>query len=368
MPPTFKRLLLAVAAVFSLVLITFIFSPRSMPAKTFAPGSGPTISMPEAALQQANKLPRVADIARDPKDVPSALTRTAEDHVKIELVAREVVANIAEGISFPYWTFNGTVPGPFLRVREGDTVDLTLKNNSSSFNHHNIDLHAVTGPGGGATVTGVAPGESKTFSFKASHPGLYMYHCAHGNAAVHMTQGMYGLILVEPKKSLLKVDREFYLVQGELYTKGALGESGLQLFDAEKMLNGAPDYVVFNGRIQGTVGNMQVKTGERIRLYVGNAGVNLTSSLHIIGEILDTVYPEAALGESSAVLHNVQTTLIPTGGATILEFTIDVPGKYIVVDHALARMDKGAWATIEATGPPQPAIFSGVEDHSMPGH
>lgn len=366
-----KRLLFILGAVFCMVLFIFlVMSPRQASTKTFGPAGSPVMSSQEQEGEKlrSTKMSHVADIAHDAKDLQGPVIRTAEDRVQIHLVAKEVVANLAEGIPYTYWTFNDKVPGPLLRVREGDTVDLTLTNDTSSTNHHNIDLHAVTGPGGGATATAVAPGESKTITFKALHPGLFVYHCAHMNAATHMARGMYGMILVEPKITLPKVDKEFYLMQGELYTTGNMGEAGLQLFDGQKMLNGTPDYVVFNGRVQGAVGNMHVKTGEHIRLYVGNGGVNDVSSLHIIGETMDTVYPEGALGKDSAQLHDVQTTLIPAGGATVVDFTIEVPGKYIIVDHALARMDHGAWATIEAEGPPAKDIFDGIEDHDMPGH
>lgn len=370
MSPFIQRLLLILGAVFGLAVFIFVLSSRNAPMKTFGPADSPVLSTQDLQTERdrAESMPRVADIAHDPQDLQGPVIRTTEDHVQIHLVAKEVIAKLAEGIEFPYWTFNGTVPGPFLRVREGDTVELTLTNDSANANHHNIDLHAVTGPGGGATATSVAPGESKTITFKALHPGLYVYHCAHISASTHMARGMFGMILVEPKIPLPKVDKEFYLMQGELYTTGNMGEEGLQLFDGQKMLNGIPDYVVFNGRVQGAVGNMLVKTGEHIRLYVGNGGVNDVSSLHIIGETMDTVYPEGALGKDSARLHDVQTTLIPAGGATVVDFTIEVPGKYIIVDHALARMDHGAWATIEAEGPPAKDIFDGIEDHHMPGH
>lgn len=328
---------------------------------TFGPADGPALPLASVAsfFKNLGNMEHVADIAHDPIDVPSPITRTAPDRVRIELTAKEVVGEMADGVKFNYWTFNGTVPGPMLRVREGDTVELTLKNDPSSINHHNIDLHAVTGPGGGAAVTNVAPGESQTFTFKALNPGLYVYHCAHPNAATHMAHGMYGLILVEPKEGLPKADKEFYVMQGEFYGIGGLGKKGLQIFDAQKMIDGKPDYIVFNGRVNGAAGTMNVKTGDRVRLFIGNGGVNLTSSFHVIGEIFDTVYPEGAIGPGSSVFKNVQTTIIPAGGAAIAEFGVEVPGRYILVDHALARLDRGAWGFIEAFGNPNPEIFSG---------
>lgn len=167
-------------------------------------------------------------------------------------MAQEVISQIAPGIYFNYWTYNKQVPGPMLRIREGDPVELTLTNDPSSLHDHNIDLHAVTGPGGGATLTHVAPGETKTFKFKALNPGLYVYHCAMPNVSTHNSHGQYGLILVEPKEGLAPVDKEFYVMQGELYTVGELGKRGLAIFDSNALLDGNPNYVVFNGRTETT--------------------------------------------------------------------------------------------------------------------
>lgn len=303
---------------------------------------------------------KVADIARDPNDIPPPITRAQSEKIKINITSKEVISEMAPGVAMPYWTFDGKVPGPFLRVREGDTVELTLKNDPSSINPHNIDLHAVTGPGGGAVVTNVMPGESKTLLFKALNPGLYIYHCAHPNVAAHMAHGMYGLILVEPKEGLPKVDKEFYVVQGEFYTASDMGDKGLQVFDAKKMLDGHPEYIVFNGRTKGTVGNMKAKVGDKVRIYFGNGGVNLVSSFHLIGEIFDKVYPEGAIG--SEPHKNVQSTIVPAGGATITEFGLEVPGNYILVDHALSRLDRGAWGIIKVEGAENKEIFDGIPD------
>ncbi|MBI4155745.1 MAG: nitrite reductase, copper-containing [Candidatus Zambryskibacteria bacterium] len=309
---------------------------------------------------------KVSSIARNPNDVPAPIARTSPKQVKIELETKEVIAEMAPGISFNYWTFNGTVPGPFLRVREGDTVELTLKNHPSSLYHHNIDLHAVIGPGGGAVLTSIAPGESKTMTFKALNPGLYVYHCAHPNVAAHDTHGMYGLILVEPKTGLPKVDREFYVMQGEFYSTGGLGKKGLQIFDAQKMLDGQPQYVVFNGKTKGLVGNMKANVGESVRIFIGNGGVNFISSFHVIGEIFDTVYPEASIG--GALFKNVQTTLVPAGGAAITDFKLEVPGRYILVDHALSRLERGAWGVLEVAGNENAEVFGGSAESGEHGH
>lgn len=306
-----------------------------------------------------NKFERVADIGADPTAVPTEPQKPdADGIVRIHLDVKEVIAEIAPGISYNYWTYNGQTPGPMLRIREGDTVELTLTNDPTSLHHHNIDLHAVTGQGGGASLTEVLPGETKTFRWKALNPGLYIYHCAMPNVSTHNSHGQYGLILVDPKEGLPKVDKEFYIVQGELYTVGQLGKKGLVAFDSNALLDGDPNYVVFNGKIEGAP-SMHAKVGEKIRIYVGNGGVNLISSFHVIGEIFDTVYPEGNIGGS--VEKNVQTTAVLPGGSSIVEFTLDVPGKYLLVDHALARMNKGAWAVLEVTGEENPAIYSSVK-------
>lgn len=351
----------------------FFYVPNGLPQgvayplsmRTYGMGSGPVLPLGNMVsfMESFSKLERVSDIARNPSDVPPPTGRTEPAHVMLELTAKEVIAEMAPGVTVNYWTYDGTVPGPMFRVREGDTVTLTLHNDATSVHHHNIDLHAVTGPGGGATVSMVAPGESATFTFKALNPGLFVYHCATPNVANHMTHGMYGLILVEPEEGMEAVDREFYVMQGEYYSTGGMGRAGLQLFDAQAMLDGRPTYVTFNGRVEGIADHMQAKTGETVRIYFGNGGVNLSSSFHVIGEIFDAVYPEASL--TSAPHTDVQTTLVPAGGATVTEFRLDVPGNYILVDHALARVDKGAWGKLIVSGEERLDIFDGVV---VPGH
>ena len=177
-----------------------------------------------------------------------------------------------------------------------------------------------------------------------------------------MAHGMYGLILIEPEEGLPEVDKEFYVMQGEFYSAGNLGKYGLQVFDAKKMIDGHPEYIVFNGKTQALNGKMEVSVGDKVRLYVGNGGVNLISSFHVIGEIFDNVYPEAAIG--SEPHRNIQTTLVPAGGASIVEFKVDIPGKYIIVDHALARLDRGAWGVMTAEGDEDKEVFDGAPDIS----
>lgn len=332
----------------------------AMPAFTHshAPGGLPP-SIPFSKifnfLTHESKFEQVADIGADPNAVPmSAQAPDADGIVRINLVAKEVISEIAPGIYFNYWTYNGQVPGPMLRVKEGDTVEVTLMNDPSSLHDHNVDLHAVTGPGGGAVLTHVAPGETKSFQWRALAPGLFVYHCAMPNVSTHNSHGQYGLILVEPKEGFAKVDKEFYVMQGELYTTGQLGKKGLVPFDTDALLDGVPNYVTFNGRVEDAP-RMHAKVGDKVRMYVGNGGVNLISSFHVIGEIFDTVHPNASIG--GALEHNTQATAVLPGGASIVEFTLDVPGKYLLVDHALARMNKGAWAVLEVSGLENGEIF-----------
>jgi len=331
-----------------------------------APGNLPP-SIPFAKiidfLKNKNRFEEVANIGADAYAVPkNAQTPDEDGIVRISLVAQEVIAEIAPNIHFNYWTYNKQVPGPMLRVKEGDIVEVSLTNHPSSLHAHNIDLHSVTGPGGGASVTNVAPGETKTFRWKALNAGLFVYHCAMPNVSTHNSHGQYGMILVDPKDpklTLSKVDKEFYLMQGELYTIGQIGKKGLIPFDSESLLKGDPNYVVFNGKVEQTP-RLKAKVGETVRLYVGNGGVNLISSFHVIGEIFDTVYPNASIG--GALEKNTQTALVLPGGASIIEFKVDVPGKFLIVDHALARMNKGAWATLEVSGENQPDIFQATTE------
>jgi nitrite reductase (NO-forming) len=365
-------LCLFVIAFFAGLIANRTYPPTfAMPAfmHSHAPGGVPA-SIPFNKILDfflyENKFERVADIGADPTAVPSEPQKPdADGVVRIHLDVKEVIAEISPGIYYNYWTYNGQTPGPMLRIREGDTVELTLTNDPSSLHHHNIDLHAVTGQGGGASLTEVLPGETKTFRWKALNPGLYIYHCAMPNVSTHNSHGQYGLILVEPKEGLPKVDKEFYIVQGELYTIGQLGKKGLVAFDSNALLDGDPNYVVFNGKIEGAP-RMHAKVGEKIRIYVGNGGVNLISSFHVIGEIFDTVYPEGNIGGS--IEKNVQTTAVLPGGSSIVEFTLDVPGKYLLVDHALARMNKGAWAVLEVTGEENPAIYSSMKGSAEHTH
>ncbi len=291
-----------------------------------------------------------------PPNLPPPVGERAAKKVVVHLETIEKTGELSDGTQYNFWTFNGSVPGSFIRARIGDEIELHLKNNENSTFPHNIDLHAVNGPGGGAEATFVAPGSEKVFNFKALNPGIYVYHCATAPVGMHIANGMYGLILIEPEGGLPKVDKEFYIMQGDFYTKGKFGDKGLQEFDMNKAIAEHPEYIVFNGNTGSLLGDkeLQVKTGETVRIFVGNGGPNLTSSFHIIGEIFDRVYMEGG----SNINENVQTTVIPPGGASIVEFKATVPGEYVIVDHAIFRaFNKGALGKIKVTGPDNPTVY-----------
>jgi nitrite reductase (NO-forming) len=294
----------------------------------------------------------------DAPHVPPPITRSHPTRVKVEIEVTEIVKRMADGVEYTFWTFGGSVPGKFIRIRQNDVVDFTLKNHPTSKMPHNIDLHAVTGQGGGAEATFTAPGHQTNFTFKALNPGLYIYHCATAPVGMHIANGMYGLILVEPKEGMPEVDHEIYVVQGDFYTTGKYGEAGLQGFSMEKALEENPDYVVFNGSVGAMVGEkaVQAKTGGTIRIYVGNGGPNLVSSFHVIGEIFDRVFTEGG----TRYQENVQTTLVPAGGSAICEFKADTASTLIMVDHSIFRaFNKGALGMIKVTGKEDKLVYSG---------
>ncbi|WP_447043872.1 copper-containing nitrite reductase [Vreelandella sp. H-I2] len=303
------------------------------------------------------------DLAKDPHDVGEPVGDRGPQEVTVDLESTEVEGYLADGSSYKYWTFNNTVPGPLVRVRVGDTVTVNLSNAEDSAHIHSIDFHAVTGPGGGAAVTQVAPGHTKSFSFKALSPGLYVYHCATPMVAQHISNGMYGMILVEPEGGLSPVEREFYIMQGELYTAERHGSQGLQEFSLDKLLDEQAEHFMFNGNMDALTQTykMEADVGDDVRIFFGVGGPNATSSFHVIGEIFDKVYDQASL--TSPPLTDVQTTLVPPGGATMVEFEVDYPGKYIVVDHALSRLEKGLAGFLHVNGEANADVFHTEEAH-----
>jgi len=330
---------------------------NSTNSNNYAGGNPATATIPPAGPAD----PNAVDITRDPTDIPAPIGKRGPEAIRVDLETIELSGKLADGTTYKYWTFNGKVPGPFIRIRVGDTVEVHLKNLTENLMTHSVDFHAVTGPGGGAVATQTQPGSETMFTFKAINPGLYVYHCATPMVADHIANGMYGLILVDPEGGLPAVDREFYVMQGEIYTAQPFGTSGALLDDTIKLINETPEYFVFNGAALALASDehaLKANVGETVRIFFGVGGPNFISSFHVIGEIFDRVYDQASL--TSPALTNVQTTLVPPGGATMVEFKLEVPGRYILVDHALARLQRGLAGYLYVDGDANESIFNGV--------
>ena len=331
----------------AIVAFMFVACGGEAPKKEQAPI--PTTDIPVEGEQVVAEL-------TSPPHVPKPVGTRGAMKLKVDLEIIEQEGEIMDGTKYLFWTFGGTVPGSFIRTRVGDEVEFTLKNHQDNKLPHNIDLHAVTGPGGGAEATLVAPGQQRTVTFKCLNPGLYVYHCAQAPVPLHIANGMYGLILVEPEGGLPPVDKEYYVMQGDFYTDGAYGAGGTQSFNQEKALAEKPDYVIFNGKVGALTkdGALTANPGETVRLFVGNGGPNLVSSFHVIGEIFDQVHIEGG----DMINKNIQTTVIPAGGAAIVEFKVDVPGSYVLVDHSIFRaFNKGALGLLVAKGEENRKIY-----------
>jgi nitrite reductase (NO-forming) len=327
----------------------------SVPGHQLAGMQGQFIVTPRPAPQTLVE----ADISREPDDLPPPIAKREPQTVRVDLLSVEVEGRLAEGTTFGYWTFNGKVPGPFIRVRVGDTIDIHLKNSGDSAMIHSVDFHAATGPGGGAAALQVDPGHEKSMTWKALVPGLYVYHCATPMVAEHIANGMYGLILVEPEEGLPHADHEFYVMQGEVYTDVPYGQHGSAEFSVEKLLNERPEYFVFNGSVGALtkLHPLKANVGDVARIFFGVGGPNFTSSFHVIGEIFDKVYSLG--GVLSPPLEGIQTVTVAPGGAVITEFKTKVPGNYTLVDHALARAERGLLGVLHVEGAPNPDIYNG---------
>jgi nitrite reductase (NO-forming) len=292
-----------------------------------------------------------ADVTRDPADLPPPIGARKPQVVRVDMDTTELKGQLDDNTTYTYWTFNGKVPGPFVRVRVGDTVEVHLKNSQDSLMIHSVDFHGATGPGGGAAFTQTDPGSESVVTFKALVPGIFVYHCATPSVPNHITNGMYGLLLVEPEGGLPQVDREFYVMQGEIYTVEPFGTPGEQEMDYEKLVGEKPEYFLFNGSVGALTRThpLYANVGETVRIFFGVGGPNFTSSFHVIGEIFDHVYP---LGSVMApLLTGVQTVSVPPGGATIVDFKIDRGGRYTLVDHALSRAERGLVGFLNVEGP-----------------
>ena len=295
-------------------------------------------------------------------NVPPPIDRKTPAIVHVNIDTSVVTLPINPTHHYRYWTFSDHVPGPFIRARVGDVLSVQLTNRDTTGMPHNIDFHAVTGPGGGAPLLTVNNGQTKTAQFKLLYPGLFIYHCAVAPIPMHVANGMFGLLLVEPEAGLPKVDKEFYVVQSELYTEDpnqikADTPDKVLNFSYENGLKEHPTFIVFNGQFGSLTGNnaLKLKTGERARVYFGNAGPNLISSFHMIGGIFDKVYREGDLISPPA--RGIQTTLVPASGTAVVEFDALVPGNYTLMDHSIFRIDKGAVGFIEVTGKDRPDIY-----------
>lgn len=352
-----KPMFLAAASLLAIVGCTRVPEPAANVASA-------QVSTVTAATQSGDFGPAQGEpihaVLGIPPNVPAPIHRDFPAKIIVELEVIEKEMPISEGVTYTYWTFGGTTPGSFIRVRQGDTVEFHLKNSPDNKMPHNIDLHGVTGPGGGAASSFTAPGHESQFTFKALNQGIYVYHCATAPVGMHIANGMYGLILVEPPQGLPPVDHEYYVMQGDFYTTGSYREKGHQPFDMNKAIDERPTYVLFNGHEGSLTGEnaLTAKVGESVRLFVGNGGPNLVSSFHVIGEIFDRVQQEGG----SNPQENVQTTLIPSGGGAIVEFRIQVPGSYVLVDHSIFRaFNKGALGILKVDGPEDKSIYSGKE-------
>jgi nitrite reductase (NO-forming) len=324
---------------------------------------GGTASSLGSRIYSANpEHPGMADVSENPANVPPPITRTEPATVRIDLETIEIEAHLDANARYRFWTFNGKVPGPFQRVRVGDTVEVYLKNDEESWYPHNVDFHAATGPGGGAELGSPGPGEDYSFRFKALNPGLYVYHCAVAPVALHIANGMYGMILVEPEGGLPPVDREYYVMQGEIYTEEPFGAVGMLTESFQKLLDERAEYLVFNGHVGALTDHypLQARVGETVRIYFGVGGPNYMSSFHVIGEIFDRAYLQGSL--TSPPIENVQTIVVAPGGSGIVEFTCEVPGRFVLVDHALSRAERGLAGYLFVEGEEQPEIFASLDE------
>jgi copper-containing nitrite reductase len=290
-------------------------------------------------------------------EVPPPIHRVFPATVKVCLDASVENLAVDGDKKYPFWTFNGHVPGPFFRARVGDTLEIHITNSDKSGKPHNVDLHCVTGPGGGASTTTVMPGDHPMARFKLLYPGLFVYHCAAPPVMDHIANGMYGMVLVEPKNGLPKVDHEYYVMQSEVYAAPSKKDPNLLEYSHALGSAETPTYVLFNGKTGSLIGPgaLKAKTGETVRFFFGNAGPNKISSWHVIGTIFDKVYREGGL--TSPPEEGIQTTLVPPGGSTVTDIKLSVPGTFTLVDHAIFRIEKGAVGFLQVEGGKRDDIY-----------
>ena len=306
-------------------------------------------------------------------DVPPAISRTDQRIVEFsfDVVETEATVDPANEVSTMVWGFRIAgddaapfiAPGPVMRARVGDLARITVNNLAQNSQPHNIDWHTITGQGGGAAATTVAPGESATINARILYSGAFMYHCAFGDVPQHISHGMYGMFIVDPDEPLPEVDVEWAIVQSEWYLTQPGSDAAPEL-DRERLTLEHPTQVTFNGRTDALTGDnaLPMEVGQRARIYMVNAGLNLTSNFHPIGSQWDVVYPEGATHGFNRVIRGSQTTLVPAGGGTVAEVMAYVPATILLVDHALVRtFYKGALGQIVVSGEPN-AIFAGSDE------
>jgi len=295
---------------------------------------------PEVGAQQAEPGPQVS--GKVTAAHPAALEPTGPGTTKqLTLEALDATVEIGAGVQYQAWTFDGTVPGPVVHVRQGDTVEFTLKNSGSA--GHSIDFHAAQIPWDVNYKT-ILPGETFSFQWKAELPGTFMYHCGTAPVLHHIANGMYGAIVVDPETPL-EPATEYVLVQSEFYAKA--GDGGTWVGDMDKMRAATPDLLAFNGvAFQYRDNPLPAKVGERVRLHVVNAGPTLFSAFHVIGALFDKVYID---GNPANLLRGVQTYTVPPGGASTFELIIPGAGLYPVVTHNFAYTELGAIGLLEVS-------------------
>jgi copper-containing nitrite reductase len=343
------------------------------PDPTLTPQANETAQLHSSACDAAEEFKGIANLPKEnatltyAPNVPPPITRNYPVLLRVPLTTATKVKQLTSRHKYEQWNFNGTVPGPFIRARVGDLIELSLTNLDETGNPHNIDCHAFLGPGGGSALTTAEEGQTKTATFRLMCPGLYFYHCAAAPVPVHIANGMYGLMYVEPAKGdLPPVDREYYVMQSEFYHEPPeIGEDGKLSstveFSYPNALREEPSVVVFNGHEAALTREKPLKASvdETVRIFFGNAGPNLTSSFHVIGSNFEKVYRDGdVVGPPEQF---VQTVSVPPGGSTIVDMKMLVPGTYTLVDHAIFRLEKGAVGYLNVAGEPRDDIYFGKE-------
>jgi nitrite reductase (NO-forming) len=301
----------------------------------------------------------IGGAAAEPAPVPARLAPAERVRVhKVRLEMKHDTVTIAPGVRYAAWTFGGTVPGPVLHVRQGDAVDFTLVNRANI--PHSMDFHAAEIAPSKYYVN-VMPGDSLHYRFVARVPGAFMYHCGTAPVAMHIANGMYGALIVDPATPRPRA-KEFVFVESEFYLTPKPAADGTRSLDWEKLLSLAPDHVVFNGRAsQYATHPIDVAPDELLRIYLVNAGPNRISSFHVVGGIFERVFAD---GSSASPLVGVQTVNVPVGGGAIFEVRLREPGDYPFVTHAFADATKGAVGVLRALAPGQaPSEQAGAMAH-----